>query len=362
MRVALDVTHARLNRTGVGRYPAELAPALRDAGGVELIALDEPVPAADRRVRRVARGLWREGTYYPLRLAARARRARADVLHCPTLSPVSGVGLPLVVTIHDLLPMRMPELFTAGVRAHVRLSAACAARATRVLTNSEWTRGEVIDLLGLTPERVVATPFGLGARFSSGEPDRERLKRRFGISGRYVLSVGTREPRKNLVSVVRAYQRIAAELPDVQLALVGGAGWLGEELDAALAGAGEGVRVCGFVDDDELVELYRGASCFAFASLAEGFGFPPLEAMACGAPVVTSDRGALPEVTGDAALHVAPTDVEALADALRRVLEDAALAADLRRRGAERAARFTWARCARATAAAYREARSSTSS
>ena len=351
MRVALDVTHAELNRTGVGRYPAELAAALPAGGEVDLVALAEPVTAMARRARRVARGLWREGTYYPVRLSARARRRRAEVLHCPTLSPVRGGGLPLVVTIHDLLPMRMPELFTPGVRAHARSSAACAARATRVLTNSEWTRGEVIDLLGLAPERVVATPFGLGARFSPREPDRDRLRERFGITGRYVLSVGTREPRKNLVSVIRAYQRLASELPDVQLALVGGAERLGEELDAALGSAGEGVRVCGFVDDDELVELYRGAACFAFASLAEGFGFPPLEAMACGTPVVAGGAGAVPEIVGDAGILT-----DDLAAGLDRLLGDPELRATLRERGLARAAQFTWEACAEGYATAYREA------
>jgi alpha-1,3-rhamnosyl/mannosyltransferase len=263
--------------------------------------------------------------------------------------------------VHDLLALRMPELFTAGVRAHVRLSARFARRADRILTNSEWTRAEVIDLLGVAPERVVATPFGIAERFSPGEPDPERLRARFGISGRYVLSVGTREPRKNLATVVEAFRRVDAD-NGTQLVLVGGRGWLGDELDAALRASGDRVVVTGFVDDAELVELYRGAACFAFPSLAEGFGFPPLEAMACAAPVISSDRGGLAEVAAGAALIVDPGDAEAVADAMRRVLGDAALAQDLRRRGLERAAGFSWRRCAEQTARAYRDAVASTAS
>lgn len=361
MRVALDVTHATLNRTGVGRYPAELRPALERIEDLEVVPLAAPVADRGRVARRAAAGAWREATYYPLRLSRSARAAGAEVLHCATLSPVRGGGLPLVVTVHDLLALRMPELFTAGVRAHVRLSAQFARRADRILTNSEWTRTEVIDLLGVAPERVVATPFGIAERFSPGEPDPERLRERFGITGRYVLSVGTREPRKNLATVVEAFRRVEVE-NGAQLVLVGGRGWLGDELDAALRASGDRVVVTGFVDDAELVELYRGAACFAFPSLAEGFGFPPLEAMACAAPVVSSDRGGLAEVAAGAAMIVDPGDAEAVADAMRRVLGDAALAQDLRRRGLERAAAFSWQRCAEQTARAYRDAVASTAS
>jgi glycosyltransferase involved in cell wall biosynthesis len=359
VRVALDVTHATLNRTGVGRYPAELRPALEARQDLELIPIAEPVSPPGRRL---ARAVWREGTYYPHRLARRARASGAHVLHCPAVAPVRARNLALVVTVHDLLPLRMPELFTAQVRAHVKVSARFIRRAARVLTNSEWTRGEVVELLGVPEERVVATPFGVAPRFAPGPVDREALHVRFGITGRYVLSVGTREPRKNLLGVLRAFRRLSAAAPDAQLVLAGGRGWLGEEIEAELARAGERVRTCGFVSDEDLVALYRGAAVFAFPSLVEGFGFPPLEAMACGVPVVASDRGGLVEVAGGAALVVDPHDPDALADALRRVLEQPELAADLRRRGLERSAAHTWERCAEATVGAYRDALASTAS
>jgi glycosyltransferase involved in cell wall biosynthesis len=263
--------------------------------------------------------------------------------------------LPLVVTVHDLLPLRHPELFTSETRAHTRLSLPFVRRADRVLTNSEWTRGEVIDLLGLPPERVATTPFGVAERFRPDPAAHDRVRERHGVAGPYVLCVGTREPRKNLVAALRAFERLARRRPDVELVLAGGRGWHGEELERALAAVSDRVRTPGFVSDAELVDLYAAAACFVFPSLAEGFGFPVLEAMACGAPVVTSDNSALREVAGDAALLVDPHSSEAIAEALERVLEDPELRDDLRRRGLERRRAFTWEACADATVAAYRD-------
>ena len=256
----------------------------------------------------------------------------------------------------------MPELFTPAVRAYVHGIEPFVRRAARVLTNSEWTRGQVVELLGIPEERVLATPFGISPRFSPAEADRDALGARFGIRGRYVLSVATREPRKNLVGLLRAFRALAGRVEDVELVLAGGSGWLGEEIGAELALAGERVRAVGFVSDAELVELYRGAAAFAFPSLVEGYGFPPLEAMACGAPVVASDRGGLAEVVTGAAIVVDPADPEGLAAGLERVLSDPGAAADLRARGLERAAALTWEACAERTVQGYREAVASSAS
>jgi len=166
--------------------------------------------------------------------------------------------------------------------------------------------------------------------------------------------VATRAPRKNLGALLRAFERLAARIDDVELVLVGGRGWRSAELERTLAAVGERrVWITGFVSDAELAELYAGAACFAFPSFAEGFGLPVLEAMASGAPVVTGDRTSLPEVAGDAALLVDPDDDTALEDALERVLSRPELAAELSRRGLARSAGFTWEACALATRAAY---------
>jgi glycosyltransferase involved in cell wall biosynthesis len=235
-----------------------------------------------------------------------------------------------VLSIHDVLPLRRPELFTTANRVHFRrLVAPAAQRATTVLTGSEHVRAQIVELLDVPPERVVVTPYGISERFRPTEPDPAWLSTRFGIRGPYLLTVGAGDPRKNVASARRA---AGAQ----QLVAVGPGG-------------------IGDVSDDELVALYGRAACFLFLSLDEGFGFPPLEAMACGCPVVASTHGSLPEVLGDAALLVEP-NAEDAADALARILQDEALRADLRGKGFERARMFSWEACARATAAVYEQA------
>jgi O-antigen biosynthesis alpha-1,3-rhamnosyltransferase len=356
--VGFDITHARLSRTGLGRYPSELAPALQARPGLRLLELSAVRRPASSTVWRIAQGLRREGFYYPAGLAREGARMGAQVLHVPTPAPVRGAGLPLVVTVHDLLPLRLPHLFTRQTRMHTRLYLPFVRRATRIITPSAYTRGEVIELLGLAEERVVAIPEGCAARFAPREVDREPLRREFGIDGRYVLCVGTLEPRKNLTSALRVFRRVSAAVPESELVLVGGRGWRNRAFEAELGGDGATgrLRLTGFVSDERLVDLYAGAACFLFPSLGEGFGLPVLEAMACGAPVVTSDRPALGEVAGEAALRASPLDVEALAAHVIEVLQNGKLASDLRAAGLARARLFTWDATATATARVYREA------
>ncbi len=356
--VGFDLTHASLNRTGLGRYPSELAPALRALSGVQLIGLSAMRSPATGTARRIAQGLWREGLYYPAGMARSGRCQGAQLLHVPTPAPARGGGLPLVVTVHDLLPLRMPHLFTMQTRAHTRLYAPFVRRATRVITPSAFTRAEVIELLGIPEERVVAIPEGCSERFRPREVDRDELHREFGIEGPYVLCVATLEPRKNLVTALRVFRRVSETVPEVELVLVGGRGWRNEAFEQEL-GRGEAarrLRVTGFVADERLVELYAGAACFLFPSLGEGFGLPLLEAMACGAPVVMSDRPALGEVAGEAVLQAPAMDVEALAAHVIAVLEDRELAVRLRAEGLARAGAYTWEAAAAATERVYRGA------
>ncbi len=302
-------------------------------------------------------GLRREGLYYPHGLAHAATRAGAQILHVPAPAPVRSIELPLVITVHDLLPLRLPHLFTRQTRAHTRLYIPFVRRATRVITPSHHTRGEVIEFLGMPEDRVVTVPEGCSERFRPRAVDRDLLCRDFGITGPYVLCVGTLEPRKNLVTALRVFRRVNAVLPDVELVIVGGGGWRNhlfeEELgrDASL----RRLRLTGFVPDERLIDLYAGAACFLFPSLGEGFGLPPLEAMACGAPVVMSDRPALGEL-GGGALQAPPCDVEALTDHVLTVLQDARRAGDLRSAGRARAEEFTWDAVAQATEDVYHEA------
>jgi glycosyltransferase involved in cell wall biosynthesis len=299
-----------------------------------------------------------EAIYYPLLIGRQARAAGVDVIHHPRhlVPPELGLPAPSVVTVHDVLPLRMREHFSRLIAERYRVLARLATRrAARVLTGSRHSREEIAELLGVPIERIRVTPYGVEERFRPVEPDIEWLEARFSVRPPYVLCVGTLEPRKNLVGAVRAFERVRGDFPDHTLVLIGGKGWKGGEFERLMKRTSARVTRTGYVGEDELVALYCAADCFLFPSFAEGFGFPVLEAMACGTPVISGDRTSLPEVVGDAGLLVDPHSCEALAHALARLLRSPELRNELGRRGAERSRRYSWAACAAATLDVYRE-------
>jgi glycosyltransferase involved in cell wall biosynthesis len=278
-----------------------------------------------------------------------------DIVHAtnPVGVPPVHRGSRLVVTVHDLAHHRFPDriptkwrfLYGAGVRAAVKRGAA-------LLAPSRATAEDLVKLAGADPAVVHVTPLAASLPASAADP--AEVLSRLGITAPYLLFVGTLEPRKNVVTLVRAYRQVAPDMPH-SLVLAGPDGWHTQDLDDELARDAPGTVVrTGRVSEADLDALYRGSSAFAYPSSFEGFGLPVLEAMARGVPVVTSDTPALAEVAGDAALMVGPEDVAGLAEALARVLTDPALAADLGSRGRERAAGYSWGATAQATLEAYR--------
>jgi glycosyltransferase involved in cell wall biosynthesis len=234
------------------------------------------------------------------------------------------------VTVHDLAVLRNPGAFNQWTRRYSRLAVPRVARAARlVIAVSEFTRGEIVELLRVPEERIRVIPNGVGAPFTPDGPAAE---------GDYVLAVGTLEPRKNLAVAQQAAHRLA-----VDLKVVGAQGWGGVRVEGWL----------GRVSDPELAALYRGARCLVYPSLYEGFGIPVLEAMACGTPVVTGAGGATAEVAGGAAVLVDPGDAEAVAAGIE---EAGSRRDELVARGLERARRFSWERVAADTRRAYEEA------
>ena len=297
-----------------------------------------------------------EALWYPLGLPRAARRQQLSLVHYPrhVFTRAVRLSVPAVVTIHDVFPLRYPELYSGVIAHHQRLVTGPAARAaTRVVTGSEFSRVEIAELTGVPVERIAVTPYGVGRLFRPLEVDEGWLRQRFGLARPYVLCIGTLEPRKNLIGALDAFERLRG---DAVLVLTGGRGWKDKELRSRLASFGGSLVMTGYLEDDELVKLLSAADCFIHPALFEGFGFPVVEAMACGAPVVSSDGGSLPEVVGDAGLLVPPTAPDAIAEAIARVLGDTALRNDLATRGLARARSFTWERCAEATAAVYRDA------
>ena len=286
--------------------------------------------------------------------AAGLRRGNFAFYFEPTYLPFRTT-LPTVITVHDLSHLRHPETHPAArVRQFERKLPAAIERAAGILTPSAFTRHEVIEVFGVPPERVVATPLGVDAAFFPRSRDETAavLGPLALTHGRYFLAVGTLEPRKNLTTTLDAHarlpQRVRAGYP---LVVAGMSGWLNDAISRRLeaARARGDVMLLGHVGDEQLPLLYAGAAMLAYPSLYEGFGLPPLEAMASGVPVAVSDRASLPEVVGDAGILVEPHDVERLTTAMFRIVEDQAFADDLAARGIARAKTFTWARCAALT-------------
>jgi glycosyltransferase involved in cell wall biosynthesis len=356
---------------GIGTYVRELAPALT----TEEPALDLSMfhcrfthgsPPADPLGRDVIEVPGSVRSLYPRwAILGRPKLPAAfdgfDIVHATNPAGVPPVrdGQALVVTVHDLaferFPQRFPRswrlLYRAGVRAASR-------RADAILVPSSATAEDLRTLTQVDPGKVHVTP--LAATLPPAVSDPAAALERLGVRRPYVLFVGTLEPRKNVVTLIRAYRQIAPDMPH-SLVLAGPDGWFIEETDRELARIGPGTVVrTGRVGDADLDALYRGADAFAYPSAYEGFGLPVLEAMARGVPTVASDVPALHEVADDAALLVKPGDVADLAEALARLLTDTTLAEDLRRRGPERAAGYTWAATARATLEVYRRVAGST--
>ncbi len=351
MRVGLDLQAAREQRTGIGSYAAELAAALPGAG-VEAVSLDwgrDPVMRLHRRLQ------WQQWE-----LPRRARRTGVDLLHCTGFDAPLWRPLPTVLTVHDLIGQLFPENLPPVARWYwLRWLPWSVRLARQIIADSEHTRRDIVRLLGLPPERITVVPLAADRRFTPAPPAAvAELRARLGLPDIMALYVGTLEPRKGLDTLVAAWAELASELPDARLVLGGKPGWYIARLDEQIQrlGLAKRVQLLGYVADADLPTLYSAATVFAFPSRYEGFGLPPLEAMACGAPVITSDSSSLPEVVGDAGRCVAVDDAPALAAALRDVLASPALQAELRRRGLARAAEFTWQRTAALTAAVYRRA------
>ena len=281
-------------------------------------------------------------------------RTRAHVLHEPHYVLPPLVRCRTVVTIHDCIHLRFPQ-YLPNRAAHTYAPAqmgAAARRSDRILTVSEASKRDILEFFDVPPDKITVIHNAIDERFASAPPEEDvhRVAERYQLEGKFVLYVGNVKPHKNLERLIDAFLllRQTPGLAEVKLVLIG------DEISryASLRRAvhrynlHKFVRFLGFLPDEMLAIVYRLAGVFVFPSLYEGFGLPPLEAMASGTPVVTSNVSSLPEVTGDAALLVDPASAEAIADAMRRVLTDPALAADLSARGLRRAREFSWERAA----------------
>jgi glycosyltransferase involved in cell wall biosynthesis len=360
--VLVDGDTVGRGRTGDEIYTVNLLRELPAAAPELALACSLRVPAdlpADvpDTVRRLALDVASPYRRIPLAFPALARREGAALAHTHYFV-APRLRCPAVVTVHDVSYARAPELFSRRDRRLLRFVRGSVRRAARVIAVSEFTRGDIVDEYGLDPAKVVAIPNGVSDSFKPLPDAGERVRERFGIARPYVLCVGALQPRKNVPLAIEAYARLMGRGTECELVVAGGdRGGRIDVLDAILRTRMTGrVHLVGHVEDEELPALYSAARALIFPSLYEGFGLPALEAMAAGTPVVASNTTGLAEAVGDAGLTVDPTSAEELSDALGRVLDDAELRATLIARGHARAAEFTWARTARATADVYRQA------
>ena len=350
MRIAIDASRATVARaTGTEHYSRELIRALLRVGeGQEFHLFFRDAPAAG-----LFRGPGVQQHVIPLprlwthvRFAAALQALRPDVSFVPAHTLPLLLRGPAVVTVHDLGFRHFPAAHPALARCYLEWTTRHSARrANIVLADSRATADDLQRFHGIAREklRVVypgVTPLDVG--------DPVEVRRRYRLPQRYFLFLGTLQPRKNLPVIVAAWQRWRAAHPqeEVELVLAGGRGWLFDEGEYAQL---EGVHLPGYIAEGDRGALYAGALALLFPSLHEGFGFPVLEAMQCGTPVITSRSSSLPELAGEAALLVEPTDVDDIARQMTRLTGDAELRCRLTGAGRERAAEFTWERAARET-------------
>ncbi|MFN8595228.1 MAG: glycosyltransferase family 1 protein [Anaerolineae bacterium] len=372
MRLTIDYTPAIQHHAGIGRYADELTRALlalNTGDELRLFYTDPlnrtPTAPLDRLPRRVldqANKPWR----LKVLLSALVHRSLdpvidpdADIFHATDhlLPPLRRARS--VFTLYDLTFVKFPDVHLPLNRWYSQLMVPYGLRAANaVLAISECTKRDAETLYRLPTDRIRVVPLGVEARFKPIEPLQANVVReQYHLPQRFILAVGTIEPRKNLITLLEAYQLISKHIPDLQLVIVGKRGWRAESFFTRLHELGLENRVIfpGFVPDVDLPAIYSLAAVLAFPSIYEGFGLPVLEAMACGTPVVCSNTSSLPEIAGEAAVQLPPDDGRSWIQALERVLTDVPLAADLRQRGLKQAMRFTWKITARQTHAIYQE-------
>ncbi|MGC9359336.1 MAG: glycosyltransferase family 4 protein [Anaerolineae bacterium] len=370
MRVAINGLFWNQAATGSGQYVRELVAAMARMDDIRLtLVVDAPLrtpPPADTEIRQAGMGastnlgkLWFEQVAFP----AACRRTGVDVAHVPYFAPLTGFS-PVVVTIHDLIPLLLPE-YRGGwhVRAYMALAARAARRANLIITDSETSAQDVEQVLGIPRDRVRVVHLAAATMYRTCPAEKVlETRERLALPEQYLLYVGGFDRRKSVPEMLQAYRQALPTLHGVPLVIGGRL----PGSDTAFApdprrvarelGLSNHVRFLGRLSASDMPALYAGAMALVYPSRYEGFGLPPLEAISCGTPVIATRASSLPEVVGEGGILVPPGDGAALSDAMCALVEDAALRERLSERGLEQAARFSWERTARETVAVYREA------
>lgn len=373
LRLAFNATSLLSPLTGIGQYSRHLALGLASHNDIQAEFFYGAVWS--RQVRNTPlpgpAGLvpWLRNNVplsYELRrlvqhkrFAVYAKKQAFNLYHEPNILPLPFDG-PTVITVHDLSWIRFPEAHPPErVRAMNKYFQPGLERAALILTDSEFVKSELIEVFGVKPEHIRPVLLGVEKLFHPRSPEQtySLLNAHRLIYGQYLLAVGTLEPRKNLAVALQAFMQLAPGMRKrFPMVLVGMKGWHTSALEqqiAPLVAAGE-VRQLGYLPREDLAKIIAGATTLIYPSIYEGFGLPPLEAMACGVPVIASNVSSLPEVVGDTGLLIDPHDVDGVARAIKTLVEDPELRQQLARKALERSAMFTWGRCVEETVDSYR--------
>lgn len=370
MHIAIDAHSVGTQLGGNETYAINLIEALAEIDQTNLYTLYVTKPVALERFNNRWPNFQVKQTLphtplvrIPLTLSRELRRYPVDLLHVQYTAPPFA-PCPVVATIHDLSFEHLPETFNRRSWMQLRLTVRrTARRAAHIITGSEYSRGDISRTYGIAPERITVAPDAAPAHFApvTNETELRRIRDSYGIRENYILSLGSIQPRKNLVRLIEAYSSLRAVRPEVklpQLVLAGKRGWLDDETFRAAErhALGKDILFTGYVPEQDLVGLYSGAICFVYPSYFEGFGLPAIEAMQCGVPVIAGNRTSLPEVVADAGMLFDPFDTQALVKALTQVIDDSACRAMLRAKGLERARNFNWKTTAQLTLNVYQVA------
>jgi len=380
MKIGVNSYFFRFPASGTGQYLLHLLQALAKVDQEnEYILLDSrptpeklnmhiefphvvtPSPKLVRHNASIEKLIWEQFTF-PLA----ARKTGVDLLYIPYFAPPFFPGLLSVITIHDVIPLRLPEYRTdPKMKAYLQLTTRAAHKATLIITVSQHAKKDIMDALKLPADRIRVIYEAAGEEYQliSDQAILSRMRAHYGLKGRYILYLGGLDQRKNVLQLVRAFAHLHKRIgdPELQLLIAGNPDKQRGSLfpDPRPLAADLGITdqiIYRFVEEEDKPAIYSGASVFVFPSLYEGFGLTPLEAMSCGTPVICSNRTSLPEVVGDAAIVLDPDDIHEMVESMYSVLTNSTLRADLQVRSLQRATQFNWSKTASETIATFEEA------
>jgi len=360
MRIAIDGTILTRSLTGVGIYTLRLVQELARLPETEIfvMAQDELECGFDaKNVQVIIEPAMNFHFFIQRRIPGLIEKYNIDVLHGPNFYLPIKKNAPAVLTVHDLSAQLFPKQHSIKHRISQKMLGPSLKRADRIIAVSRSTAEDLAQLFPSTTSKIEVVYNGLEKRFTPcSRSETDEILARYNLPERFILFVGTLEPRKNIRRLICAFSQITERFPTIKLIVAGGKGWLFDDIFELVRKKGlrDRIQFIGYVENEDLPALYSAAEVFCYPSLYEGFGLPPLEAAACGTPVVTSNISSMPEVMDDAALFVDPLDIDSIYEAILTILEDKNLAASLTKKGLNRAKEFSWEETAIKTLAIYR--------